>query len=295
MILNHSLCQTFFGILCLMLPVFAYAQTGVNVSIRVLLQGALMNDDFSYSTLMRDDLRVKNYLPIVEPYSNYQNYDHLNGGGGEMIADASVFQIAGENSIVDWVFVELRDIQYLDSTLATRSALLTRRGDIVDVDGTSPLHFSSVEPGEYHVVVRHRNHLGVMTGYPIQLSQNPTYINFTDPNFPTNGVHAQSSLGNRRALWCGDLNQDGRIMVQGPGNEILKLFTTIMYQPNNTYHHQSFIAQGYLEADANFDGQAIFAGKGNDKTVVFMATKDIYLTPPFGIILEMFVLIQQIP
>ncbi|MBK8563899.1 MAG: hypothetical protein IPN76_11295 [Saprospiraceae bacterium] len=62
--------------------------------------GALMNDNFTYSTLMRDDLRAKNYLPTLEPYSSYPKYQHLNGGGNEMIADASVFLTTGENAIL---------------------------------------------------------------------------------------------------------------------------------------------------------------------------------------------------
>ncbi|MBK8563900.1 MAG: hypothetical protein IPN76_11300 [Saprospiraceae bacterium] len=134
-----------------------------------------------------------------------------------------------------------------------------------------------------------------MTENPVQLSLNTALIDFTDPNFPTNGNGAQYSLGNRMALRCGDLNQDGRIIIQGPGNDILKLFTTILYHPNNTSLHASFIAKGYFEADANLDGKAIFAGKGNEKAVLYIATKEVFITPPFGVIPEMYVLLQQIP
>ena len=47
--------------------------------------------------------------------------------------------------------------------LQTRSALVQRDGDIVDIDGVSPVTFNNVASTNYTIAVRHRNHLGLST------------------------------------------------------------------------------------------------------------------------------------
>ncbi len=244
--------------------------TGVHLQIKALLQGALIKNNFSYDTLMRDDLRAKGYLPYTEPYSNLANFQHLNGGGNETLTDSTVFQITGENAIVDWVFVELRTPAEIDSTFATRSALLTRSGSVVDLDGVSPVHFSTVAPGDYFVIVRHRNHLGVMSGEPVPLSENSPLVDFTDPVFQTNGYRAQASLDNKNALRGGDLDHNGRMIYQGPGSDVLKLFQSVVGAPGNVNQTAFFVLSDYHTADTNMDGNAIYSGPGNDRTFLFI-------------------------
>ncbi|MBK9336210.1 MAG: hypothetical protein IPM98_06340 [Lewinellaceae bacterium] len=69
------------------------------------------------------------------------------------------------------MFLELRDAVNPALVLATRSALLQRDGDVVDVDGVSPVVFGVVSGQDYYPTVRHRNHLGVQLGataeYPV--------------------------------------------------------------------------------------------------------------------------------
>jgi hypothetical protein len=78
-----------------------------------------------------------------------------------------------------WVFVELRNPLDPTEVVATRAGLLQRDGDVVDVDGLSPLLFASTLAGSYYVAVRHRNHLGAMTEAPIALSTMGTVVDFT--------------------------------------------------------------------------------------------------------------------
>ena len=91
--------------------------------------------------LMRDDLRTISEMPFTEPYTEL-GFTHI-GGGGE-ITQQAVFDIAGTNAIVDWVFLELRDKTDITSVAATRSALLKRDGVVVDIDGISPVVFNGV-------------------------------------------------------------------------------------------------------------------------------------------------------
>ena len=63
--------------------------------------------------------------------------------------------------------------------MATRAAFIKSDGTIVDVDGTSPVEFSGAASGDYYVVVRHRNHLAVMSAGVVALSAASTAYDFT--------------------------------------------------------------------------------------------------------------------
>jgi hypothetical protein len=253
----------------LLLAGSTYAQTGVSLRPKVYLQGALHGLSAS-ATLMRDDLRKQQLIPLTEPYTGRNNFQHAGTGGGETITNPSVLQVTGGNAIVDWVVMELRSVDFMDQAVATRSALLQRDGDVVDVDGVSAVQFPNTQPGAYLVVINHRTHLGVMTEVPLQLSANPTEVDFSAPGFPIIcGEGGMITLGAKRALWGGDLNDDGRAIFQGPGNDILKLFITVLNDQKNKDFHTNFISTGYLDADANMDGKAIYSGLGNDRSVLF--------------------------
>ncbi|MCR9287753.1 MAG: hypothetical protein NXI23_10245 [Bacteroidetes bacterium] len=202
-------------------PILSSSCIGIVLDLRVFLQGARMNPDATGSlevsdTLMRDDLRAASYIPTTEPYTAL-GFEHTGDGGGEMVTDSlTVFGVTGENAIVDWVYVEIRSSIELDSVITTRSALLQRDGDIVDVDGTSFLSFPNTVAGPYFVVVRHRNHLGVMTVSAGDLSPIVQEFDFTDTTFTPHGTNSMFEEDNRYYMWAGDLNSDGKSIYQGP-------------------------------------------------------------------------------
>ena len=135
------------------------------VPAKVFLQGP-------YNTangLMQDDLTMNSLVPMLEPYSAL-GYAHINGGGGETINSSSAAPASPNDEIVDWVVMELRDSANPATILATRSALVQRDGDVVDMDGTDMVRFYDLPAGTYHVAIRHRNHLGVMTNTPVVLN-----------------------------------------------------------------------------------------------------------------------------
>ena len=117
---------------------------------------------------MEDSLRVKGLIPLQEPYTGLPEFTHVNGGGGETI-DQALLQTTGDDALIDWLFLELRN--ELDSTMveATKSVLLQADGDVVDVNLNAEIEFTNVDDGKYFVVVRHRNALGVMTREAIDL------------------------------------------------------------------------------------------------------------------------------
>ena len=141
---------------------------------KVLLQGSY---PFGGS-MMYDSLRSQGLISLTEPYTAAANFAHVGEGGGETIT-SSVLQQTGIDAIVDWVFVELRSATDSTQVVTTRSALVQRDGDVVDVDGTSILTFNVATPTDYYIAIRHRNHLGAMTANSYALSTTPVIVDFT--------------------------------------------------------------------------------------------------------------------
>ncbi len=127
----------------------------------ILAAKAFLQGPFS-GTLMQDDLRNNNLIPLREPYTVPGGFT-INLQNAGILIPSSLFSTTGNDAIVDWVMLELRDATMPMNIVASRAALLQRDGDIVDTDGVSPVKFPGVAIGKYHVAVRHRNHLGIMT------------------------------------------------------------------------------------------------------------------------------------
>lgn len=126
---------------------------------------ALPSNYNSNTNLMDAKLLQTALLPNTEPYTA-MGYSGLENSGATSTLNTSV----PNDEAVDWILVELRDPNTPSTVIAVRAALLQRDGDVVDVDGKSPVGFESVSPGSYYISVRHRNHLGTMSAAPVVLS-----------------------------------------------------------------------------------------------------------------------------
>ena len=270
----------------------AATSLGVKLDIRVFLKGALLGVNVNTAFLMRDDLRSAGYLPINEPYSAFPRYQHIGlDGGNEAITDNTILSIKGTNAIVDWVFIELRNPTNPVQVLATRSALLQRDGDVVDVDGVSSLGFDNVAAGEYYVAVRHRNHLGIMTANAFHLTNIPVALDFSDPSFATYGAEAQQKFSDKMVMIGGDYDQNGKIVYMGPNNDILRLFSVVLSATGNTNYAANYIYYGYSNCDYNMDGKAIFLGPNNDRaTLLYQSLGECLISQHPNCIVE-----QQLP
>ncbi len=236
--------------------------TGTNevvVAPRVALEGA-----YDASTgLMHDALRVLPSFPLTEPFSA-MGYAHV-GGGGESVA-APVLTVAGSDAIVDWAVVELRSPSNPVTVLATRSALVQRDGDVVATDGVSALSFG-VAPGNYHVAIRHRNHLGAMTAATVALSSSSTAVDFRAADLATYGTEARKAIPGTfpvQALWAGDVSFNGELMYVGDGNDRDPILVRIGgLVPTNT-------VSGYYMEDVNLDGNVLYVGNLNDRDPILV-------------------------
>lgn len=229
------------------------AGTPASVQVSVHLSGA-------FDGIMgRDDLYALGVLPTTEPYSA-MGYSFIGGGGetmGPMWAG-----ITGPFAPVDWVVVELRSAENPSIVVASQAAILIREGQVLGTDG-SPPRFNVME-GDYHVAIKHRNHLGAMSLHPLHFGASTVPVDLTSPAFPTYGANARNNINGTMALWAGDVNSNGTVTYTGQQNDrdpvLVKVGPT---SPNNS-------ATGYFTEDTNLDGVVRYTGTGNDRDVILL-------------------------
>lgn len=247
---------------------------GVQIAAKVYLQGALFGVTGS---LMRDDLRANNLIPITNPYTAL-GYVGMSSTG---TLTNTVLAVTGNNALVDWVFLELRSSTDQTAIVDSRAALVQRDGDIVDLDGISPVSFATAPINSYYVVVRHRNHLGVMTANPVALTAIATTVDFTSASTSLYRVaeldiHQPTvAVTQGRALWAGNvlINSTARntIAHQGTDNEINPIYQLITQSTaNQIMQSPLFKLKTYNLGDVNMNGEAVFQGAGNDTEFIYL-------------------------
>lgn len=125
------------------------------LDVKVYLQAAMSG------TLTDMSTGLTGVIPTTDPY-----------GVGVTCADINTLP-----DVVDWIKVELWRAEIPKEKLYSFSALLLKDGKIVDVDGKSPLKHP--EEGNYHVVVKHRNHMAVMSDVVSLKIGSTTSVDFT--------------------------------------------------------------------------------------------------------------------
>lgn len=223
--------------------------TPVLVSAKAWLDGAFDQA----AGLMTDDLRAAGVVPLTN---------------GTSSTSAAVLAVTGPNAVVDWVSVALRVTPDAGQMVATQWALIQRDGDMVAMDGSSPLTFN-VPAGNYYVVLRHRNHLGVMTASPVALTATAATIDFRSASLSTYGTNARRTIGADQLLWAGMtsplMSLPRRVSYTGSYNDRDQILTRIGGTlPTAT-------TTGYFKEDVNMDGVVKYVGANNDRDLVLIA------------------------
>jgi hypothetical protein len=178
-------------------------QVNIKVAPKVFLQGASVSPIAGEEDLMRDSLRENGLLPTTSPY-----------GDGETV-DPAVFDVTGNDAIVDWVFVTLREGLNNENTtvVASQAALLQRDGDIVGLDGVAEIGFRE-RVGVYFISIRHRNHIGVLAAVPAALGSVASAFDFTQDVTAVKGENlALTTLVNGTfAMIAGDADGSSQIL-----------------------------------------------------------------------------------
>ncbi len=173
---------------------------GVPVKVQMCLQGA-----WNASTQkMEAKLRKQNLLPRLQPFHIHPWVYY----GGEKLPDTSAFP----HNTIDWVLVEIRDSTDPNTLISIRAGLLLDDGTVVDIDGESDLSFRNLKANEYYyIVVRHRNHLAIISKNRIKVP-NPFPYDFTRVEKVLQGEFQLADLGNGvYGLHAGDVDGNGAI------------------------------------------------------------------------------------
>ncbi len=209
---------------CPRIPVVAEIGGSCGASLRLEAKVALQAV-YDGTSLMSTALNTSGYLPLQEPYAALGWY---NGTGVTTAAVLSTYDV------VDWVLVELRDRNSLSTVIEAKVGLLLADGSVVDVDGSSLLTFDAAIDS-YNVVIRHRNHLAIMTQNAIDFASTQV-VDFR--NFPLHGgANASAMVNGTQALWTGDATLDGSINAA---------------DRSSTWNNRN--TSGYLLADVTMDG-----------------------------------------
>ncbi len=190
-----------------------------------------LEGDFDAATgLMRTDLNDAGLVDLSQPYDTAP----WNYSGSESVGSLPT-------NVVDWVLIEAR-AESDTSLVESRAALLTNTGEVVDIDGDTGVKFYDVVYGsDYFFVVRHRNHLAVLSSGTTSIPASSP-IDMSDPANVMGGQLVSVGSG-EHALYTGDMDANGLITVQDL----------------NLYLIQSSQVSTYTEGDCNMDGNVTVA------------------------------------
>ena len=195
----------------------------LTVPIKVVLEGAYIQA----TGVMSTTLAANDLLPLSQPF-NQLPWSYT---GTESIAEIP-------SNMVDWVLIELREKNPSYALVSQRAALLMDDGIVLDVEGSLGANFVGVPAEKYHIVVKARSHLGVIS--PITLLMPD--LNIYD--FSTSETQAQGTAQLTEvapgvyAMNAGDYNHDGLVTVGD----------------FNLYQTQASLINQYLASDGSKDG-----------------------------------------
>lgn len=144
--------------------------------------------------------------------------------------------------VVDWVLVEARLASNTTVVAERRAALLTQNGTVKDIDGTAGVRFYQLSAAaNYHIAVRHRNHLAIASAIAPSISNSLTIDLSAADNVMGNTGQLAWIATNTYGMAAGDMTANGVVTVAD-----FQVLSSQMAQMNQ-----------YLAADNNLDGNVL--------------------------------------
>lgn len=117
----------------------------ISVKMKIYLEGPYDSGN------MNTDLQTLGYLPLKSPYDT-----------------TTVSSIPAD--VVDWLQLELRTAADGSGDNFTKSAFLRNDGMVLDLNGSETIAFNAPQ-NNYFILVRHRDHLSVMSDEPVLIEK----------------------------------------------------------------------------------------------------------------------------
>jgi pimeloyl-ACP methyl ester carboxylesterase len=205
---------------------FEATPPGVTFASRIFLEGPFAG----FGTMSTS---LNPMLPVSQPYDSlpwsYAGLDSV---------------VSMPSDIVDWVLVELRSDSTGGSSVDTMAALLNEDGYLEGTDGSDSLRFHTVAPGHYYAVIRHRNHLPVMSSSRVDLASGAGGWDFTTGSAFGSGPPMHLLSNGSYGMYACDIDRNGQITASDFNDWLVST---------------KAVETGYLFTDCNLDGQVTAA------------------------------------
>lgn len=212
-----------------------YESQRITVNLKIMISGSYVQSTDTMSTI----LNRKNLLPATPPdsFSNKTNAFIYKKKSSDSV-NAGFF--SQHRNIVDWIIIELRDMKNKSLSYDTVAAFLRNDGRVLSITGDTLVPLSTrITQNYYYVIIRHRNHIAVMTKSAISLTQTSILYDFTTSALQFYGGIAKQLKPNLFGMFCGDADFDGSITISD----------------FNKYDNDTKNARtGYIVTDFNLDG-----------------------------------------
>ena len=186
------------------------ATVTVNSAAKLLDLKVYLEGPYSGGSMLTT-LRTLSLIPLAQPY-NTAPWNH-NDLGAETASSIPA-------GVVDWVLVELRDAATpATATVALsgwpKAYFLKSDGTIVDKSGNMPNIGNPSISNNLYVIVRHRNHIAIMSSVNVPLvGNNYTYDFSTSVTQAFGSSAGYKSIGSGKfGMVSGDADSDGSISV----------------------------------------------------------------------------------
>jgi hypothetical protein len=246
-----------------------YFNSGIDLSLNLFLAGA-----YNAGT-MSTALDNAGLIPLSDPYG----------------LSTTVTTIPANT--VDWVEVQLRDAGTPSTVIKSYPFFLRNDGVLLNTDGTVGAKLKGVTKASYYVSVKHRNHLGVMTASPVNLSTVGAHSFDFTAGTGIYGTNAMKNISGVFALWSGDTDGNGSVQYATGTSDITPVSNTVINDPNNTTFDPTFVGNPvYSNADADLNGYVEYATGTSDISPI---SSSVIQSPANVTFDPTFVLLSQLP
>lgn len=229
-----------------MLQEWKLADANYTFNATAYLRGAWING----TGLLRNVLNTSGLLPLNQPYTAAP-YSYAGTESVASIPNANV---------VDWVLLELRKPSTglpqdanSSSIIGRKAAFLLTNGTIAELDGVTPVLVPITKQGSgNYIVVRHRNHLAVMSTAKTSNAAGTFANDFsilanvyanTNANSAPATILGTTGIGSTKyGMWVGDVNASGSLT----GADVTQINISVFQGLTGIYSTR----------DSNMDGNA---------------------------------------
>jgi len=241
---------------------------GIEINATAMLQGPYINNG-----MMNTDL--VDSIPKTQPYfTTPWNYNGL-----EILDTIPI-------NMVDWVLLEIRDSADYNVVIDSRAGIMLSDGTIKDTNLTNGVILGNLYDGYYYLLIRHRNHIPVMTKHPIYL-YDQVVVDFTDPSLTNIYGDTLGQIELEPGIWgmiTGDINKDGLLKYSGSANDRGPILQRIVGITGSTSITQTVF--GYYPEDINLNREVKYSGPNNDRSKIIqninVLTNSTFITSVFN-------------